>query len=531
MVADVSADTPLTVFGLTGFRQASGFPFEEWDLEMAGDRGRRNIRAMIDQSAVIGAGLRAFEILNRGVHWETLPANDSSAARQAADLVNDCKDDMDTSWEEFVAEHFDFFPWGWHWAEIEYKLREGPQDELSFQIAHSQNQIGDDALQPSSKFSDGKIGWHRFGVRSQESLLRWEFTRDGRELLGMWQQPAPTYQLLFVPYARSMNFRTVTTRGNPEGRSGLRNCWTSHRSSTRIQALEGIGIERDLAGIPKIGVPPQMLAADAPADQVAARTQWELIGKNLRNDEQAFVLYPLAYDENGNKRTDIELMTTAGSRLFDTDKIIARYEQRILLNLLADFLLLGHEGQGSRALVDPRLNMFALAAQAYLRASAGVINARAIPQLCTLNRIPLELAPRLVPGKIRMSNLIDFGKFVLALQQAQSFAPLAPDVLARLLEEADLPTADTGQTVATQQPNVNAQDVEDAQPNENTAALQATEFPADWPDWAVHEVQDLVKQRPSGVDARAWGRHVLDAATRVMAERANGARVFDMGAR
>ena len=47
---------------------------------------------------------------------------------------------------------------------------------------------------------------------------------------------------------------------------------------------------------------------------------------------------------------DFQLMSSGGARQFDTNAIIQRYEQRILMSVLADFILVGHQAQGSYAL-------------------------------------------------------------------------------------------------------------------------------------------------------------------------------------
>ncbi|MGH9208638.1 MAG: phage portal protein family protein, partial [Acidimicrobiales bacterium] len=447
---------------MPGLKSASGFLYEEWLIELSGDQGRRNIREMLDTSPVIGAARLALEVLMRQVNREVIPANDSTAAREVADFVDGCFNDMDTAFEDFVGEHLGFLFWGWQWYETEFKLREGRNDELSYQLAHAQGGIFQPALTtqqaatlgytppvPGSQFSDGKVGWRRFGMRAQEALLRWQFTPDGSELLGMWQQPPPTYEVRFVPYAKSMNFRTRTTKGNPEGFALVRNCWMAHKFSKNVMIHEGIGVERDLAGLPVAKVPIEVLQAGlgngTPADAATYNAVKELV-TNIRNDEQGGVVWPLDYTPEGKERYLLELMSSGGARQFDTSLIISRYEQRMLMAFLADFLMIGTAGPGSRALVDPRMNLFSLTGESYMRQSAGTINSRAIPQLCALNTIEPELWPKLGFGRVNLVKLLDIANYVLAISQANSYNPLAPDVKQELLRRADLPTTDSGAT-------------------------------------------------------------------------------------
>lgn len=55
-----------------------------------------------------------------------------------------------------------------------------------------------------------------------------------------------------------MLFRTESVKDNPEGRSILRNAYRSWYFKRRIQEIEAIGIERDLAGLPVIHAPERL---------------------------------------------------------------------------------------------------------------------------------------------------------------------------------------------------------------------------------------------------------------------------------
>ncbi|MGI6498023.1 MAG: hypothetical protein ACOX0U_04265 [Oscillospiraceae bacterium] len=79
-----------------------------------------------------------------------------------------------------------------------------------------------------------------------------------------------------------MIFRTKSRKGSPEGRSILRNAYRSWYFKRRIQEIEGIGIERDLAGFPTLTAPegmniwdeddPDMVAVRVRCRQTSSRT-------------------------------------------------------------------------------------------------------------------------------------------------------------------------------------------------------------------------------------------------------------------
>ena len=88
-------------------------------------------------------------------------------------------------------------------------------------------------------------------IPKQGYICPWEYD-DSDNLIGMTQQPPPDYGLFTIPMSKAMLFRTESVKDNPEGRSILRNAYRSWYFKRRIQEIEAIGIERDLAGLPVI---------------------------------------------------------------------------------------------------------------------------------------------------------------------------------------------------------------------------------------------------------------------------------------
>jgi hypothetical protein len=64
-------------------------------------------------------------------------------------------------------------------------------------------------------------------------------------------------------------------RNNPEGRSMLRTAYRSWRNKKRIEEIEGVGIERDLAGLPIARIPGKFFSKDADADEKAVLAGWQ----------------------------------------------------------------------------------------------------------------------------------------------------------------------------------------------------------------------------------------------------------------
>ena len=111
--------------------------------------------------------------------------------------------------------------------------------------------------------------------------------------MGLVQMPPPDYGLIEIPVEKLLLFRTKSRKGNPEGRSILRNAYRDWYFKRRIQEIEGIGIERDLAGFPVLTAPESMdIWNTEDAEMVAARAQAERIVQNIRRDSLEGLVMP-----------------------------------------------------------------------------------------------------------------------------------------------------------------------------------------------------------------------------------------------
>ena len=132
---------------------------------------------------------------------------------------------------------------------------------------------------------------------------------------------------------------------------------------------------------------------------------------------------PTVYDDSGHKMFDLALLSAGGQRQFDTDKVIGRYDQRIAMSVLSDFILLGHERVGSFALGSSKIDLWTMAVDAIAKAIAEVINTHAIPRLLRLNAMSVEEPPRLVYGEVSHVDLGELGDFIQKLSGAGAITP------------------------------------------------------------------------------------------------------------
>ena len=417
------------ILGSTGLNQLSGFINEEVLPELRGPRWIRTVREMIDQDAVIGAFLFAIEMLIRQVDFYMDPAdeNDPTAVEYEEFFQQAIFEDMDAPFKDTVSEILSMLPWGWSAFEECYKYR-----DFTEATAPKERQ---------SKFTDGKIGWRKWAIRAQETLWQWDFDPITDELLGMKQLSPPHYQIVTIPLSKMLLFRTTSKKDSPEGKSILRTAYRSWFLKKKIENIEAVGIERDLAGLPIFWVPREILDNDSTDENVLSlRRDLQQMVRNVRRDSQEGMLLPQEYDDNGNKMYDFQLASTTGNRQFDTNQIIGRHNRDIAMCVLADFLIMGHqESAGSFALADNKTNLFAKAVGSWMDSICDVVNTVAIPRLMRLNAMDTALAPKLMHGDIETLDLGDLGTYIQKLALAGIPGLDSLDVTNYLFSQAKIP--------------------------------------------------------------------------------------------
>ena len=391
----------LRELGQIGLRRTSGFIREEFLRELIGKQGTQIYKEMGSNDPVVGSVLFAIQMLMRGVKWDVEAFSTDMEDIERAEFLSSCLHDMDQSWIETMVEIFSMLQYGWSYHEIVYKIRLGPNN-LDGRFR--------------SKHSDGLIGWRKLPIRSQDSLWQWDYVSPTVDkLIGMTQQPAPSYIMRTIPINKALLFRPSAHKENPEGNSILRNAYTSWYYKKNLERIEAIGIERDLAGLPIIRVPPELFDPNASPEAKQALEDYKDIVVNLKRDEQEGVVLPNAYDHNGNRLYELELLTTGGTRQVNTDLIIQRYDRRIAMTSMADFLFIGQQSTGSFALIDNKTDMFVQAIGAWLDSVSEVFNRYAIPRLWRQNGWPLDRLPTLKHGDIESPDLAKLGTYISQL--------------------------------------------------------------------------------------------------------------------
>lgn len=413
----------MSEIGRSGLKHSGGQVREEILPELRGREGIRIYKQMRDNDSTVGSILFAVGMLMRQAKWVVNAYKDPAATEAAeadkkvAEFIKSCMEDMSMTWGDMLSEVLSMLVFGWSYLEIVYKKRNG----------YLPNNPGQ-----SSKYDDGLIGWRKMPLRAQDTLDKWEFDAQGG-IKGMWQR-IEGQSNVFIPASKALLFRTETTKNNPESRSILRNSYVPWYFKKRIQEIEGIGIERDLAGLPVIQ-PPEGVDIFNSEDPVATRIRHEaeMVVRNIRRDEQEGVVLPFGWE--------LTLLTTGGKRNFNTTEIINRYDTAMAMTVLADFIILGHNNRyGSFALAGSKTHMFGVAIGGWLDVIKSVLNRYAVPRLLAINGMDSTRPPSIEPTDIEVPDLEALGSYIANLQRA-GFKMFPNEILEKkLLEYGSLPT-------------------------------------------------------------------------------------------
>ena len=243
--------------GDSGVKRYGGYITEEFLAELRGLKGARFYREMYDNHPVIGGIAFAISGLFSQVSWNVEPASDKPEDVADADFVNECLNDMSMTWNEVIQEVVSFMWFGYSIHEICYGPRNGKYLKID----------GEDTGW-KSRYTDGKIGWRKISLRAQDTFYQWHLTRSGDVMA--WEQQRPDGGgNCIIPREKFLHFRMGGAKGNPEGKSLLRNCVSSYYNQKNVNTIESIGVERDLAGLPVGYVPEKYLSEKSTKDQVS----------------------------------------------------------------------------------------------------------------------------------------------------------------------------------------------------------------------------------------------------------------------
>lgn len=383
-----ASDAVPQAFGVTGLKHRHGSIHQEFLSDLRGAQGRKIYAEMRDNDPTIGALLNAIELMVRAVPWRFEPSPNDITGHYVA-WTRQQWQSLTTGWSEILADMTQAFVFGFSVYEPVYRTE-----------------------------NDGTIGLSHLAPRAAETITEWEIDSTGKWQAAIQRDPN-TGKKIRLPRHRLVLICPRSYQQNPEGRSLLRNAYTSYYHIKRLQTIEAIAIERELNGIPVVYAPATALKDSTTKDKL------DQIARDLKFNEQGGVVMPSDpfMDRQGNMTTmrqfEVKLLASEGTRAIDTSQVIQRYQQDMLRAVLADFLMLGsHKQGGSYALAVNKSDLFLRSLESYIDHIRHVIQHDILGRLWQLNGWSADMMPQLIAGSVRPVSLDELSGYINALSDA-----------------------------------------------------------------------------------------------------------------
>ena len=396
--------------GVTAPQRVAATLYDDFLPQLSGRQALKTWREMATNDATVSSILFAINMLAREVDWTVQPADESVEAETMAGFLTEQVDNLAHPLSDTVGESFTSLPYGFSFHETVY-----------------QN-------------IDGRIGWERFSHRPQETLLRWILDPHLRPVAFVQTQHggAP----VAIPVEKGFLYRMDTTV--PSGTPILRGAYRSWMLKKRAEEQLMIGMARNLSGLPQIKMPTEVLLA---GDDSEIYTAMKQIVTRVKRDEQMGLLMP-SDRVDGELQYEFDLVSPDANPNFDQIIAVVRmFAGDIAATVLAQFVGLGRDTMGSRALAEPQQQMFQTALGAMLDVLEEQFNRQTVKALFDLNPQLTGPRPRLVHGEVKDIDIKGFGEALLKIAQAGGAVFNGEPDDPRLVRSLELLGFDTDQTV------------------------------------------------------------------------------------
>lgn len=429
--------------GWNGLHVSSGSIIEELDSNLRWPNCIYTYKKMLHDS-VISSATTVFTTLIASVPWYvSAPKGYYEKLKPQVRYLETVMHDMDHSWLSFINQATSYIYMGFapHEIVLDTRLRKN-----------------------GSRYNDGLYRIKKLPLRSQDTILGWEFKNKGRDLSGLWQavnkpqgkwnykRKRPVEDLSttsdngvteqFIPKEKILLFRNNPINNNPEGVSPLKSVYRSWKYRTAYEEAEAQGVVSDVHGLKVLYIPPEYMTPEASPENKEVYATYQKIMRNIHIGQESGLILPMFRDEiKGDKLFEFEIVNSTGQKAYDIGAIINRLNKEIYTALYADFLILGQEGGGSFALSESKQSLVQIIIRSKLEEIRDVLNHHLIPLLfkrnyeLTKNEIwNTEVYPTFEFGEAEEVALAEFAK---AWQQvsATKGIPKVKEVINEVMEK------------------------------------------------------------------------------------------------
>lgn len=439
---DISQDSTIpplrmTETGYNGLRVVGGIISEECNQELRWPRIIHTFKKMMKDGTIFPA-IDYVQTMVARVPWTIeAPKGYEDELKDEIVFLNTVMNDMEHSWQSFIQQASSFVSMGFAVFEVvpRYRL----------------NRKG-------SRYNDGLRGIRKLAFRSQDTIAGWKYANKGRDLSHIVQTvniPSNrdgSYIQAFsrtdegrsevdIPIEKCLLFRNNPDKDSPEGKSPLIGCWEAWKYKKAYEKTESTGVAQDMQGFKVLYIPPQYMREDASDEDKSIYEYYQKMMMNAHVGKQSGFILPNMTDPNSSKGEGLfkfDVVSVSGSKSYDVNKIISRYQKEILTALYADFLIVGQDGGGSFAMSDSKMSIARMVIESKLSEIRDVLNHKLIPMIFKWNGWSPEVYPRFEFGDISELDLDTFSK---AIQRAAAVGMVAKTALNvnAIAERLDLP--------------------------------------------------------------------------------------------
>jgi len=418
----------LSEAGYHGLNIFDGISKDELKRELSWPHAIKTFKQMSYHSAIT-APLTLFEnIIGKSDFKFVPPENATEEELNQTRIMNEMLHDMDQPFSEVIRDALSMNVYGFSIHEKIFRKR---------------------YKSSGSKYDDGIIAWKKLPIRNQETIEKFIFSDDGNEILGVkqnLQMISDTYNRyvsrvdkeVVLPKAKYLHFRSGRHKGDPFGKSMLRDAYLAWRYLTALEEIEANGVARDLNGMPVLYLPAQYMAPDASPEMKSVYEYYKNVVRNIQMNQQSGLILPSATDpETRHPLFKFELVSTDGKKNFDTTKVKEYYKNLIFTSLSADILIMGQNNTGSFALAEAKNSLTGSSAEAMLRSIVEVLNTDLVRHTYELNGWDTSRMAVLDFDGLETDSLDEIGKFYQRLG-ATGFLPKTLAVVNHALEVAGI---------------------------------------------------------------------------------------------
>lgn len=332
---------------------------------------------LLSDVSIVAAGLRYFLNLAAKPAWIIDPADETDEAKEVAEFIEEVLYGADTAWTRIVR-------------------RSGMYRFHGFTV---QEWI-------AKKRDDGKVGLRDVEPRPCHTIERWDMDEHGA-IMGMFQRSPQDGRELYLPRKKVVYLVDDMLTDSPEGMGWYRALAAPARQMRRYAALEAIGFERDLSGIPIARAPISEMNADPAtwtpeAKNSALEPLRNFISLRSKEPDTGLLLDSATYNATTDTGEQIsavaqwglELLTGESGSIPHLGTALGRLTYDMARIMGIENMLTGSDGAGSRALSEDKSRNLYLSVNSTLQDMGEGYSRDLINIICDLNGIAEELRPK-----------------------------------------------------------------------------------------------------------------------------------------